>query len=97
LKETLQQHNAERIEQDKAFLAQLDARQIKIDAMYSELLQYRERVVVELLAKNQQIAIHAENRVLRKVSGRLTRLRQQIALFLVLTLLLALGLSWVFL
>ena len=97
LKETLQQQNADRIEQDKAFLAQLDARQVKIDAMYSELVQYRERVVVELLAKNQQIAIHAENRVLRKVSGRLTRLRQQIALFLVLTLLLALGLSWVFL
>lgn len=97
LKETLRQQNAYRVEQDKAFLAQLDARQVKIDAMYSELVQYRERVVVELLAKNQQIAIHAENRVLRKVSGRLTRLRQQIALFLMLAVLLALGLNWVFL
>lgn len=97
LKEMLQQQNADRIEQDKAFLAQLDARQIKIDAMYSELVQYRERVVVELLAKNQQIAIHTENRVLRKISGSLTRLRRQIAFFLVLAVLLMLGISWVFL
>src|SRR5690606_7485052 len=96
-KETLQQQNADRIEQDKAFLAQLDARQVKIDAMYSELIQYRERVVAELLAKNQQIAIHIENRVQRKVSGTLKRLRRQIALFLVLAVLLALCLSWVFL
>jgi len=97
LKETLRQQNADRIEQDKAFLTQLDARQIKIDAMYSELVQYRERVVVELLAKNQQIAIHTENRVQRKVSGSLTRLRRQIALFFGLAVLLALGLNWVFL
>ncbi|ETF00913.1 hypothetical protein W822_19380 [Advenella kashmirensis W13003] len=96
-KETLQQQNADRIEQDKAFLTQLDARQVKIDAMYSELIQYRERVVAELLAKNQQIAIHTENRVQRKVSGSLTRLKRQIALFLVLAVLLALYLSWVFL
>lgn len=97
LKETLQQQNADRIEQDKAFLAQLDARQVKIDTMYSELVQYRERVVAELLAKNQQIAIHIENRVQRKVSGGLMRLKRQIALSLVLAVLLALCLSWVFL
>lgn len=97
LKRTLHQQNADRTEQDEVFLAQLDARQANIDAMYSELVQYRERVVVELLAKNQQIATQVENRVQRKVLGSLQRLRQQVIVLLTFAALSVLGIGWVFL
>lgn len=97
LKATLLQHNTARTELDKSFLAQLDARQVKIDEMYSELIQYRERVVVELLAKNQQIAIQIENRVLVKVLRSLQRGRRQTLVFVTLAALVVLGIGWVFL
>ncbi|HBP32106.1 MAG TPA: hypothetical protein DD666_22190 [Advenella kashmirensis] len=97
LKRALQQKNAGCSEQDDAFLAQIDERQVKLLDMYSELVQYRERVVVELLAKNQQIAIQIENRVQRQVLGSLRRLRQQVIVFLTLAALLVLGSGWVFL
>ena len=97
LKATLLQHNSTRTELDKSFLAQLDARQAKIDEMYSELIQYRERVVVELLAKNQQIAIQTESRVLVKVLRGLQRRRRQALVFATLAALVVLGIAWVFL
>lgn len=91
LQRALEQQSACRIEQDQAFFAQLDERQIKITAMYSELIQYRERVVAELLAKNQQIAIQIENRVERKVLGSLSRLRRLLVVSLTLAILLLAG------
>lgn len=97
LKRTLQQERTGRTEQDNAFLAQIDERQVKLLDMYSELVQYRERVVAELLAKNQQIAIQIEKRVHRKVLGSVRRLRQQVIVFLTLAALMVLGSGWVLL
>lgn len=93
----LEQQNVARSDQDIAFFAQLDARQIEINEMYSELVQYRERVVAELLAKNQQIAIQIENRVQRKVLRNVQRLRRQIVVFLMLAILSMVGICSVFL
>lgn len=76
LQQALGQQNTQRADQDQAFFAQLDERQTQINAMYSELVQYRERVVAELLAKNQQIAIHIQDRAQRKVQGSIRRLRR---------------------
>lgn len=97
LQRALEKQSADRSNQNSAFFAQLDERQIKIDAMYSELVQYRERVVAELLAKNQQIALQVENRVQRKVLNRIQRLRQQVVVFLVLAVLLTVGIGSMFL
>lgn len=97
LQRALEKQSSDRSNQNKAFFAQLDERQIKIDSMYSELVQYRERVVAELLAKNQQIALQVENRVQRKVLDRIQRLRQQVVVFLMLAVLLTLGIGLVFL
>jgi|GEM_PF-2000049 len=97
LKATLLLHNTARAELDKSFLAQLDTRQVRIDEMYSELIQYRERVVVELLAKNQQIAIQIESRVLVKVLRSLQRWRRQALVFVTLAALVVLGIGWVIL
>jgi len=68
------QQNASRAEQDQAFLAQLDERLVKINAMYSELSQYRERVVAELMVKNQQVAVQIEGRVARSALGGVKRM-----------------------
>ena len=91
LQHQLEQQSAKRTEQNETFLAQLDERQIKIDAVYSELIQYRERVVAELLAKNQQIAIQVENRVQRQVSGSIQRLRRLLVVCVTLSVLLVAG------
>lgn len=91
LEHKLEQQSALRTEQNEGFLAQLDERQIKIDAVYSELIQYRERVVAELLAKNQQIAIQVENRVQRQVSGSIQRQRRLLFVCVTLSVLLLTG------
>lgn len=91
LQHRLEQQSAQRTQQNETFLAQLDERQIKIDAVYSELIQYRERVVAELLAKNQLIAIQIENRVQRQVSGSIQRLRRLLVVCLTLNVLLLAG------
>lgn len=93
----LEKQSSDRNNQNKAFFAQLDERQIKIEAMYSELVQYRERVVAELLAKNQQIALQVEHRVQRKVLSRIQRLRQHIVVFLALAVLSMVGIGSMFL
>ena len=97
LQRALETQSSDRSNQNKAFFAQLDERQIKIDSMYSELVQYRERVVAELLVKNQQIALQVENRVQRKILDRIQRLRQQIVVFLILAVLLMVGIGLMFL
>lgn len=74
LQRAFAQQNASRAEQDQAFLAQLDERLVKINSMYSELSQYRERVVAELMVKNQQVAIQIEGRVVRSALGGVKRL-----------------------
>ena len=70
-----EQQNISRAEQDQAFLAQLDERLVKINAMAADLAQYRERVIAELLAKNQQVAVQIEGRVVRRALGGVQRLR----------------------
>lgn len=97
LQRALEKQSAGHSNQNNAFFAQLDERQIKIEAMYSELVQYRERVVAELLAKNQQITLQVENRVQRKILDRIQRLRQQIVVFLMLAVLLTVGICLMFL
>lgn len=74
LQRAFAQQNASRAEQDQAFLAQLDERLVKINAMYSELSQYRERVVAELMVKNQQVAVQIEGRVARSAVGDVKRM-----------------------
>jgi len=74
LKRSFEQHYASRADQDQAFLAQLDERLVKINAMYSELSQYRERVVAELMVKNQQVTVQIEGRVARRALGGVKRL-----------------------
>lgn len=74
LQRAFAQQNASRAEQDQAFLAQLDERLVKINAMYSELSQYRERVVAELMVKNQQVAVQIEGRVARSALGGVKRM-----------------------
>jgi len=69
------QQNISRADQDQAFLAQLDERLVKINAMAADLAQYRERVIAELLAKNQQVAVQIEGRVVRRALGGVQRLR----------------------
>ncbi len=96
LQRVLEQQSARRIEQDQAFFAQLDERQTKITEMYSELIQYRERVVAELLTKNQQVAIQIENRVERKVLGSMNRLRRLIVVCLTLAAIFLVGIGSVF-
>lgn len=96
LQRVLEQQSACRIEQDQAFFAQLDERQTKITGMYSELIQYRERVVAELLTKNQQVAIQIENRVERKVLGSMNRLRRLIVVCLTLAVIFLVGIGSVF-
>lgn len=96
LQRVLEQQSACRIEQDQVFFAQLDERQTKITAMYSELIQYRERVVAELLTKNQQVAIQIENRVERKVLGSMNRLRRLIVVCLTLAVIFLVGIGSVF-
>lgn len=97
LEHRLEQQSAQCTEQNEMFLAQLDERQIKIDAVYSELIQYRERVVAELLAKNQQIAIQIENRVQRQVSGSIKRLGRLLVVCVTLSVLLLAGVGSVLL
>ncbi len=74
LERAFEQQNTSRADQDLAFLAQLDDRLVKINAMYSELSQYRERVVAELMVKNQQVAVQIEGRVARSALGGVKRL-----------------------
>lgn len=74
LQRAFEQQNASRADQDKAFLAQLDERLVKINTMYAELSQYRERVVAELMAKNQQVAVQIEGRVARRALSGVKRL-----------------------
>ncbi len=68
------QQNASRVDKDDAFLAQLDERLIRINAMYAELSQYRERVVAELMAKNQQMAVQIEGKLERRALSGVKRL-----------------------
>lgn len=74
LQRAFELQNASRADQDEAFLTQLDERLIKINAMYAELTQYRERVVAELMAKNQQVAVQIEGRVERRALSGVKRL-----------------------
>ncbi|RZT91049.1 hypothetical protein EV681_4572 [Advenella incenata] len=75
LQRAFEQQNTSRADQDQAFLAQLDERLVKINAMAADLAQYRERVIAELLAKNQQVAVQIEGRVVRRALGGVKRLR----------------------
>ncbi|AFK64642.1 hypothetical protein TKWG_25684 (plasmid) [Advenella kashmirensis WT001] len=75
LQRAFEQQNISRADQDQAFLAQLDERLVKINAMAADLAQYRERVIAELLAKNQQVAVQIEGRVVRRALGGVQRLR----------------------
>lgn len=75
LQRAFEQQNISRADQDQAFLAQLDERLVKINAMATDLAQYRERVIAELLAKNQQVAVQIEGRVVRRALGGVQRLR----------------------
>lgn len=75
LQREFEQQNISRADQDQAFLAQLDERLVKINAMATDLAQYRERVIAELLAKNQQVAVQIEGRVVRRALGGVQRLR----------------------
>ena len=74
LQRAFEQQNARRADQDEAFLLQLDDRLRKVNAMYAELSQYRERVVADLMAKNQQVAVQIEGRVARRALSGVRRL-----------------------
>lgn len=74
LQQAFELQSASRSNQDEAFLTQLDERLIKINTMYVELTQYRERVVAELMAKNQQVAVQIEGRVERRALSGVKRL-----------------------
>lgn len=74
LQRAFEQQSARRTDQDEAFLVQLDDRLRKVNAMYAELSQYRERVVADLMAKNQQVAVQIEGRVARRALSGVKRL-----------------------
>lgn len=74
LQRAFEQQNARRTDQDEAFLVQLDERLENLNTIYAELSQYRERVVAELMAKNQQVAVQIEGRIARRVVNGIKRL-----------------------